>query len=203
METVDAMEAPGLKKKNSKDFWDQKYREQASIQKEPSSFLLTHIGSLPAGAKALDLACGTGRNAVAMALRKMEVTAIDFSEVALEAAARFAEESHVKINWKKADLDFFIPELLSYDLISLIDFKPPQTLFNNLIRGLKKSGRLILEAPMLAAMKSNPDLEPFECFQPGELLKAIQKPGLNFRVLFYSELDGDRVQILAEKTEML
>src|SRR5690606_1292087 len=101
------------------------------------------------------------------------------------------------------DLDFFIPELLAYDLIISIDYKLPPTLLHNVIRGLKKNGRLIVEAPLIEAMKTRPELELFECFQPGELLKAFQKPGLNFRILYYSELGNEKLQLIAQKTEIL
>lgn len=189
--------------KNSSQYWNDFYSKREGIHKEPSAFFVQHVDLLSSSPKVLDLACGTGRNSVALALKGAKVTGIDFSESAIEKARRFAQESQVEVDFRKADLDFFIPELLSLDGIFISDFKPAPTLFNNLIRGLKKNGKLFMDVPLVAAMKLNEELELSECYQPGELMKQFQKPGLNFRLMFYSELLGDRVQVIATKTEML
>jgi SAM-dependent methyltransferase len=189
--------------KNLSAYWDQFYTNQSQTNKEPSAFFMEYFHLLSDQPKALDLACGSGRNAAALALKGAKIIGIDFSEVAIEKARQLAQESSVEILFKKADLDFFIPELLSFDAIYVSHFKPAPTLFNNLIRGLKKGGKLFMEVPLVAAMKTNSELDLSECYHPGELMRLFQKPGLNYRIIFYSEILEDRVQVIATKTEML
>ena len=56
---------------------------------EPNRFLVAEVADLPPG-RALDVACGAGRNAVWLAERGWTVTGVDFSDVALENARRLA-----------------------------------------------------------------------------------------------------------------
>lgn len=193
---------------NTKEWWNQRYESATPnlYSKEPSKFLMKHLELLPKAAKVLDLGCGEGRNAVALALKGFDVEAKDFSDVAVARAEELAKSSNAQLKIKKADLDFFIPELMAFDAIVSIDFKPPQSLLKNLIRGLKKGGCLLMEAPLVEACIDNKSLEVFECFKKGELLKEMAG-GMNYRVVYYSELEPDfsatKVQFIAQKTEML
>lgn len=195
-------------KEGSKDWWDAKYKATSSYlySKEPSSFLMKHSELLPSKAQVVDLACGEGRNAVALAAKGHQVLGIDFSEVALERAQGLASSSNVEVKWKKQDLDFFIPDLMAYDLIFCSYFVPPATIFKNLFRGLKKGGLIIFENYLIQACKEKKDLEVFETFKPGQLLKEMGS-GMNFQVRFYSEygneFENDRVYYIAQKTEMM
>ena len=202
------MQNPMQAKDNSKDWWENRYQSQTPYlyPKEPSSFLLEFVGLLPEKAQAIDLGCGEGHNAVALALKGHQVRGIDFSETALNRAEDLAKASGLHIEFRKADLDFFIPDLMSFDAIFCIDMKPSPTLMKNMLRGLRKDGMIFIEAHLVKAMKKKKELELFECFKPGELLKhwAI---GPNFRVVYYNELkpdlDREKVQIIIQKTEML
>lgn len=53
--------------------------------------------------RALDIGCGTGTNAVAMARRGWKVTAIDFSRLALRAARRKARAAGLSIDIRRVD----------------------------------------------------------------------------------------------------
>lgn len=195
-------------KEGSKDWWDAKYRASDSYlySKEPSSFLMKYAGLLPSGSKVVDLACGEGRNAVALAAKGHDVLGIDFSEVALERAQSLASSSGVEVKWKKQDLDFFIPDLMAYDLIFCSYFVPPATIFKNLFRGIKKDGFIIFENFLIGACREKKDLEVFETFKPGQILKELGG-GMNYQVRFYSEygneFENDRVYYIAQKTEMM
>ena len=54
--------------------------------------------ALPAG-RAVDLGTGEGRNAIWLAERGWQVTAVDFSAVGLARAARLAAERAVSVDW--------------------------------------------------------------------------------------------------------
>ncbi len=193
-------------KENSKAWWDEKYSQSSDYLygKEPSKYLLSHLDLLPAKAKVLEIACGEGRNAVALALKGFDVSATDFSAKAIERAESLAKNSDVKIAFKNADLDFFIPELMSLDAIVSIDFRPGPTLLKNLARGLKQGGLLLMEAHLIEACKDSESLEVFECFKPNELLQQFVPGQPSLRIADYSELDpGMKVQLVAKKTALL
>lgn len=192
-------------KENSKNWWDEKYQQSTGFlySKQPSSFLMSVIDLIPRGAQILDLACGEGRNAVALALKGFKVKALDFSALALERAQQLSKESGSQVEFKNQDLDLFLPELMSADVILAIDYKPSKILFGGFSRALKQNGLLIIEAPLMQAAKNSESVEAFECFQPNELLKLYLASGASFRLLSYSELDSERVVLLAQKTQLL
>ena len=65
---------------------------------DPNRFLVAEVDGLAPG-RALDLACGAGRNAVWLAERGWTVTGVDFSDVALENARGLAAERGVEVEW--------------------------------------------------------------------------------------------------------
>jgi SAM-dependent methyltransferase len=70
--------------------------------------------------RALDLACGSGRNALWLAERGWSVTAVDGSEVAIELLRKRAEERGWEIDASVADLEKgFVIERGSWDLIAM------------------------------------------------------------------------------------
>lgn len=197
-------------KENTKAWWEERYQKSGSnllASKEPSSFLMTYLDLIPLKGKVLEIGVGEGRNAVALALKGFDVTGIDFAATAIERAQKLADESQTKVNLRTADLDFFIPELLTYDAIISIDFKPPLTLLKNLSRGLKQGGHLFVEVPLLEAMKSNKSLEAVECYKPNELLNTLNPQSMQFQVLQYSELNpgkwGEKAFLICKKTQLL
>ena len=50
---------------DSERFWDERYRsEEAAPERGPADFLVEHRRLLPPGGRALDVAMGSGRNAL-------------------------------------------------------------------------------------------------------------------------------------------
>ncbi len=93
-----------------REAWDRKYAGSELLwSAEPNRFLVSELTGLAPG-RALDLACGEGRNAVWLAQQGWRVTGVDFSGVALEKAARLAESRDVAVEWVEADL---------------LDYRPP------------------------------------------------------------------------------
>ncbi|MDV6266787.1 class I SAM-dependent methyltransferase [Rhodococcus globerulus] len=73
--------------------WDKKYeRSELVWGAPPNELLVEYATALPHG-KALDLACGEGRNALWLATRGWEVTGIDYSAVAIDKARTIASRS--------------------------------------------------------------------------------------------------------------
>jgi SAM-dependent methyltransferase len=67
--------------------------------------------------RAVELGCGTGTNAIFLAQKGFEVTALDLSPRALEQAMRRAEEAGVEIDFMQADLCRFDMALEPFDFV--------------------------------------------------------------------------------------
>jgi SAM-dependent methyltransferase len=60
-------------------------------------------GALPPG-RALDVGCGTGRDAVYLAKRGWQVTAVDFADAAIAKAEQRAADEGVHVQWVAGDV---------------------------------------------------------------------------------------------------
>ncbi len=65
---------------------------------------IINLLALPPGSSILDLCCGHGRHAIALAKRGYQVTGQDLSEVLLHHARVEAEAQDVKIRWMQSDM---------------------------------------------------------------------------------------------------
>jgi SAM-dependent methyltransferase len=84
--------------------WDERYRSADLVWgAEPNRFVAEAFGAREPAGRALDLACGEGRNAIWLAQRGWQVTAVDFSEVAIERARKLAAEAGASVEWVHGD----------------------------------------------------------------------------------------------------
>jgi SAM-dependent methyltransferase len=105
--------------------WNVKHGEGALLfGAEPNRFLVAEVAELSPG-RALDLACGSGRNAVWLAARGWQVTGVDFSDVALEQARALAVEREVEVEWLEGDLLEWEPADRAYDLVVVLYLQVP------------------------------------------------------------------------------
>jgi len=106
---------------DSERFWDERYRtEEAVPERGPAEFLVEHRQLLPPGGRALDVAMGTGRNALYLASLGYEVTGIDVSGVAVERCLAEAERRGLRVQAVQADLASYRLTPQTYDVV--IDF---------------------------------------------------------------------------------
>jgi SAM-dependent methyltransferase len=109
----------------SRERWNRRWAgERANAATTPSAFLIAETESLPPG-RALDVACGAGRNAVWLARRGWRVTGVDFSEVALGAARELARAAGVEVEWIEADAVTWTPPARAYDLVAVMYLQLP------------------------------------------------------------------------------
>ena len=105
--------------------WDARYAERELLwSAAPNRFLVAEVEGLPPG-RALDLACGEGRNAIWLAERGWKVTAVDFSRVAVERARRIAAERGVEVDFLQADLLAYEPAGRAFDLVAVFYLQLP------------------------------------------------------------------------------
>ena len=99
--------------------WNDRYRTEDLIWRaEPNRFLVEEVVGLSPG-RALDVACGEGRNAVWLASHGWRTTGVDFSVEGLAKARRVAAERGVVVEWIEADVTSWLPRSSSYDLVLL------------------------------------------------------------------------------------
>ena len=65
---------------------------------------LLDASDAPTTGRALDVGCGSGRDAVHLAKRGWQVTAVDFVEAALASARARAEQEGVEVTWIQGDV---------------------------------------------------------------------------------------------------
>jgi len=106
--------------------WDERYAGDDLVwSAEPNRFFVAEAETLPPG-RALDLACGEGRNAVWLAERGWDVTGVDFSNVGLDKARRLADARGVSVHWELADVTEYMPAPESFGLVIVMYLHLPQ-----------------------------------------------------------------------------
>lgn len=128
--------------------WNRRYAQRGirALAHAPGAWLVEHRALLPdAGARrALDVACGDGRNAAYLARLGFEVDAVDVSDVAIDALRAAAVESGLLVNPCRVDLEHSELPVAAYDVIVQFNYLQ-RDLFGPLARALKPGGLLILE----------------------------------------------------------
>lgn len=100
--------------------WDERYgSEGRTWSGRPNAVLVAEAADLAPG-RAVDLGCGEGGDAIWLAERGWQVTAIDFSEAGLRKAEAHAEERGVadRIELRRADLRTWTPAGEQWDLVT-------------------------------------------------------------------------------------
>jgi len=98
--------------------WDRRYAERDQLWSgQPNGALVAEIAGLAPG-RVLDVGCGEGADAVWLAGRGWEVTALEVSGLALERAAQHARDAGVDVRWVHAGLAEAALPPGSFDLVS-------------------------------------------------------------------------------------
>lgn len=106
--------------------WDERYSGDELVwTSTPDQFLVAEVAGLPAG-RAVDLACGEGRNSIWLAEQGWQVTGVDFSAVGLARAQRFADLWDVKVTWVEASVEDWTPPSHGFDLVVVLYLQLPQ-----------------------------------------------------------------------------
>ena len=162
--------------------WDRRYAKgDYQPRTEPAPFLEEWLNRLPTG-RALDVACGTGRNALRLAEVGYATEAVDISEVAIERARSEADRRGLTIEWRRADLDEIELPGARYDLITVIRYVN-RDLWPRLVAALSPNGAVLIEHHLQTeAVVDGPQSPEFR-LRPQELLAAFR----DLRIVYYSE----------------
>lgn len=173
-------------------YWDERYGHEHHVWSgRPNAQLVAHVNALPPR-RALEVACGEGADAIWLAERGWEVTAVDVSPIGLGKAETHArnrgEELAARIQWRAIDLfaDECV-ELGGFELVTSHFLHLPPAVLDRAV------GRLA------AAVAPGGDLL-YVAHDPSDL----EIPGLRPHVpeMFHSaeelaaQLDGDEWEVL-------
>ena len=109
-----------------------------------STWFTWHAPLIRRGAQVLDLACGTGRHALAAAELGAVVTAVDADAAKLKSGRRAAEQRNVSVEWVQADLERYpLPEN-GYDLVMVFNYLDRHRM-SEILRAVRPGGHLLAE----------------------------------------------------------
>lgn len=166
--------------------WDERYRAGAYADRPHATELLEdHLATLPRGA-ALDVACGAGRNALALARAGYRVDAVDISPAGLERGRAAAAAENLAVNWFCADLDRGLETIAGlqarYDLIVMVRYVN-LPLIPALVARLAADGCLLCEEHLQTQRAvAGPKSAEYR-LGPNQLLRAAEP----LRIVFYRE----------------
>ena len=170
--------------------WDDRYSAGAYAERQyPTQLLADWEAKLHRG-RALDVACGAGRNSLFLAAAGWQVDAIDISPVGLARAEKMAASRGLRIHWIEADLEVDAAPVLSrgrYDLIVMTRYVN-RLLFPLLPASLVCGGTLICEQHLDSTEDVSGPKSPDFRMRHNELLRAVTgNKGKDHRVLYYRE----------------
>lgn len=144
--------------------------------------LVTRTATLTTAGRALDLACGLGRNALYLAQNGWEVIAVDNRADAITTLRERSNAVDARVlDLEREPLDF--PDA-SFDLIAIVRYFQP-SLFPAVQRLLKPGGILATSAKMTGRFAA----------APGELRRNFE----GWEIVYEYE-DGMRAELIARKT---
>ncbi len=149
--------------------WNERYSNASVSESQPLPGLLEACRGMPPGI-ALDLACGTGRHAKALAGLGWRVVALDASPVAIEALRRLTAERAFAIDARVQDLEdpAFRLKAECYDLICDC-FYLQRSLFGQIRQAVRPGGIFFAALPMIDPAPGIAPMNPEFLVSPGEL----------------------------------
>jgi tellurite methyltransferase len=184
--------------------WNDRYTGEGFVLGlHPSRYLmenLAFITSLCPGRKALDIACGEGRNSIFLARHGFAVTGFDISEEGLAKGARWAADEALAIEFRCVDLETY--EFAgNWDLIINFNFLL-RDLIPKMVAALNPGGVIVFDTLLDSPIAPVPHKKEY-LLQPGELSRIFQ--GFAGEILRYEErpLDASSTAKLIFRKEQL
>ena len=172
---------------DDRERWNEKYSSDDGgfeLPEDPIPELARRIDTLPGG-RALDVATGTGRNAIYLAEHGYDVEAVDVSDEALRQARQRADERGVDVEWVRADIadDEFDLGTDAYDVIA-VSFFAALGLLPELKEALAPGGVLVYDHHLRSSdpIEIGPSSDRYR-YRSNDLLRAC----LDLTVLGYEE----------------
>jgi SAM-dependent methyltransferase len=127
--------------------WDERHRLGEIEGQAPNPTLVAAVAGLRPG-RALELAAGTGTNAVWLAKMGWRVTAVDWSPVALERGRARAAAASVEVEWLQQNLLEWSPPDRAFDLVVVVYLHLPpderRPVYASAVAAVAPGGRLLV-----------------------------------------------------------
>ena len=171
--------------------WNTRYESEDSFLGErPSPFLTREIEKIKAlvpGSKALDIACGEGRNSVFLARHGFSVTGLDISDKGLEKGKNRAQAMGLNVEFRRVDLDDYTIQG-TFDLILNFNFLLRE-LIPSEVAALNPGGVLLFDTIMASELLLQ-NHKPSYLLQSGEMSRLFG--AFEGEILFSEEsMSGD------------
>jgi tellurite methyltransferase len=158
-----------------RDKWDARYRAGAySERPHPTALLAERLERLPRG-RALDVACGAGRNALFLAAAGYAVDAVDISSAGLDRGRAAAAERGLDVSWHCLDLEER-PDALPkgpYDVVVWVRYVNA-ALWPTVVSRLAPSGHVLVEQHLVTDVEVVGPTNPAFRLDRGELARAAK-----------------------------
>lgn len=153
---------------SDRDTWEARYAARAGTPLRPPSALLVRCRDLLPPGRALDLACGDGRNALYLAAAGWKVDAIDRSHAALHCLLAHARAANVRVQAVQADLTQFPLPVARYAVVVNVRYLDRARL-PAIATSLAPGGVLVFETFLREQARIGHPRNPAFLLEPGEL----------------------------------
>lgn len=162
--------------------WNARYSDPGRVIREPVRFLLSLEDRLPRKGRTLDVGGGSGRNAIWLARRGLDVTVVDISDQGLALAQAGAREEGITLHTVQADLEEEPLPTGPWDLIFQFHFlwRP---LFSQFADALAPGGYLVIAHPTMSNLQRNQRPGAAYLLEDGELPRLVA----GLEILCYQE----------------
>ena len=152
-------------------------------ESEPSDFLVQNVELLPKGGRVLDVAMGSGRNAVYLAEAGYDVVGVDVSREAISSALELAEKAGAVIDAQVADLEQgYRLKADAYDIVVCFNYLH-RPLIPQIKAAIKGGGFIVYETFIVDQAQFGRPSNPDHLLRHNELREMFG----DFRCLRYSE----------------
>ena len=160
--------------------WEARYAKKNQASEPVDPFLEEVADRLPSSGRALDVAGGSGRNALFLARRGLESTLVDISERGLELARSAAAAEGLAISTRATDLDRdSLPSGL-FDVVTCTWFLLGATHWKAISRVLVPGGLVIYVQPTTAHSERHAHPGHRFLVDFDELAVAVRDAGIEF-----------------------
>jgi SAM-dependent methyltransferase len=127
--------------------WNERHRAGDFEGDGPNPTLVLGTSGLTPG-RALELACGSGTNAVWLASQGWRTSAVDWSSVGLANGKKKADEAGVSVEWLERSLFDWEPPHRSFDLVAIVYLHLPREervpVYNHAAAAVAPGGRMLV-----------------------------------------------------------
>jgi SAM-dependent methyltransferase len=141
----------------------------------PCAWLVHNRHLFPVAGDSLDLACGSGRNAIWLAEQGFSTVAVDRDTSALETLRQEAARRRLPIRVQVVDLEHGRPFLApaAFDLVVVVHYLY-RPLFPEIVGALRRGGVLAYETFTRAQAARGKPTNPAFLLDPGELVSLVR-----------------------------